>query len=90
MYLLLATCLPCGTEESPTLPPHCITAEGVWFKIAMRKGGRVENSSVRVQPEATASTKHLFFLDVGRGLRPPEISIQFHMVSLYLIKATFK
>ena len=31
--------------------------------------------------EAPASTRCLFFLDIGRGLRPSEISIQFHMVS---------
>ena len=31
-----------------------------------RKGGRVEKSSTRVQPEATANYKCLFFLDVGR------------------------
>ena len=35
-------------------------------KKPMRKGGIVEKSSTRVQPEATANTKHLFFLDVGR------------------------
>ena len=38
-------------------------------------------SKSRGQPEATANTKHLFFLDVGQALQPPEISIEFHMVS---------
>ena len=30
-----------------------------------RKGGRIENSSTRVQPEATANYKCLFFLNFG-------------------------
>ena len=46
-----------------------------------RKGGRVEKSSTRVQPESTANTKRLFFLAVGRRPAASEISIQFHMVS---------
>ena len=44
----------------------------------MRKGGRIEKSSTRVQPEATANTKHLFFLDVGRM---PAASQDQHSVS---------
>ena len=32
----------------------------------MKKGGRIEKSATRVQPEATANYKCLFFLDVGR------------------------
>ena len=35
-------------------------------KIPTRKGGTVVKSSMRVQPEATANYKCLFFLDVGR------------------------
>ena len=36
---------------------------------------------MRGQPGTSVNTKHLFFLDVGWGLWPPEIGIQFHMVS---------
>ena len=39
---------------------------GVWVNIAMKKGGRIEKSATRVQPEDTANYKCLFFLDVGR------------------------
>ena len=46
-----------------------------------RKGGRVRKNATRGQPEASVNTKHIFFLDIDRALRPPEISIQFHMVS---------
>ena len=46
-----------------------------------RKGGRIEKSSTRVQPEATVNIKHLFFLDVGQSLWPHKFSIQFHIVS---------
>ena len=35
-----------------------------------------EEDATRGQPEASVNTKRLFFLDVGRGLWPPEISIQ--------------
>ena len=52
--------------KSPTLPPSCITAEGYGSKL--QQGGRIEKRSTRVQPEATANTKHLFFLDVGQML----------------------
>ena len=31
----------------------------------MRKGGGIRKSSTRIQPEATANYKCLFFLDVG-------------------------
>ena len=41
MWLLQATSLPCGTEESPTLPPRCISAEGVRAKVTMREEGRI-------------------------------------------------
>ena len=47
----------------------------------MGKGGKIEKSSTRVQPEATANTKRLFFLDVGRMPAASRVSIQFHMVS---------
>ena len=50
-------------ESHPASPLYY--SWGVQFKIATRKGGRVE-SSARVQPEATANYKCLFFLDVGR------------------------
>ena len=40
-----------------------------------------EKSSTRVQPEATANTKRLFFLDVGQMPAASRVSIQFHMVS---------
>ena len=37
---------------------------------------------VHLPVEAPASTKRLFFLDVGQAYGHPEIKIQFHMVSL--------
>ena len=36
------------------------------IKRPARKEGRVEKSSTRVQPKATANYKYLFFLDIGR------------------------
>ena len=43
-----------------------------------REGGRIAKSFMRRQTKAKIC---LFFLDVGWGLRPPEICIQFQMVS---------
>ena len=60
-----------------------MNAQSKRFQITwpMRKGVRVEKSSMRVQPEATANTKYLFFLDVGRMPAASGVSIQFHIVS---------
>ena len=33
--------LACGTEESPTLPPRCIPAEGLRPKFTTREEGRI-------------------------------------------------
>ena len=60
-----------------------MNAKSIHFKITRptRKGGRVRKNATSGQPEDSFNTKCLFFLNVGRGLRPPEIRIQFHMVS---------
>ena len=42
-----------------------------------RKGGQIEKRSTRVQPEAMANTKCLFFLDIGQM---PAASLDQHSV----------
>ena len=43
-----------------------IKSRRVQITQPMRKGGQSRKSSTRVQPEATANYKCLYFLDVGR------------------------
>ena len=72
---------PCGTEESPTLPPRCISAEGVWAKFTREQGLDARLHCYGTQHGDPINTKCLFFLDVGRMPAASRESIQFHMVS---------
>ena len=77
-YLCVAfvtTSSPCGTEESPSLPPRCITAEGVWEKVPTQKR-KSHGISLQGSPQCCRhwiSIICLFFLDVGQILQPSEI-----------------
>ena len=77
-------------EESHPASPLYYSWGGM-VNITTRKRRRMSECTARLQPEATANYKCLFFLDVGHdALRPSKNSNQSHMVSLQLIKATFK
>ena len=72
-----------GWKQYPNSPQGLWGKKSKRFQITRqtRKGGTVRKNATRGQPEASVNTKRLFFLDVGRGMQPPKISIQFHMVS---------